>query len=80
MSLTTPAARRDLSYHLHPSTNLSTVQTEGPLVIARGDGVARLLELGYQRASRFTWVETARATWSALRALEAGGVRSASSR
>ena len=50
------------------------------LQIARGDGVARLLELGYQRASRFTWVETARATWSALRALEAGGVRSASSR
>ena len=39
MSLTTPAARRDLSFHLHPSTNLRTVQTEGPLVIARGDGV-----------------------------------------
>ena len=39
MSLTTPAARRDLSFHLHPSTNLRTVQTEGPLVIARGEGV-----------------------------------------
>ena len=39
MSLTTPAARRDLSYHLHPATNLRTVQTEGPLVITRGDGV-----------------------------------------
>jgi hypothetical protein len=35
MSLTTPAARRDLSFHLHPSTNLRTVQTEGPLVITR---------------------------------------------
>ncbi|MBK7473643.1 MAG: aspartate aminotransferase family protein [Betaproteobacteria bacterium] len=39
MSLTTPAARRDLAFHLHPATNLRTVQTEGPLVIARGDGV-----------------------------------------
>ncbi len=39
MSLTTPAARRDLSYHLHPATNLRSVQTEGPLVITRGDGV-----------------------------------------
>jgi 4-aminobutyrate--pyruvate transaminase len=39
MSLTTPAARRDLAYHLHPSTNLRSVQTEGPLVIARGEGV-----------------------------------------
>ncbi len=39
MSLTTPAARRDLSYHLHPATNLRSVQSEGPLVITRGDGV-----------------------------------------
>jgi 4-aminobutyrate---pyruvate transaminase len=39
MSLTTPAARRDLSYHLHPSTNLRSVEKEGPLVIVRGDGV-----------------------------------------
>jgi len=39
MSPTTPAARRALSFHLHPSTNLRTVQTEGPLVITRGEGV-----------------------------------------
>ena len=39
MSLTTPAARRDLSFHLHPSTNLRSVQSEGPLVITRGEGV-----------------------------------------
>ena len=39
MSLTTPAARRDLAYHLHPSTNLRPVQSEGPLVITRGEGV-----------------------------------------
>ena len=39
MSLTTPAARRDLSFHLHPATNLRSVQSEGPLVITRGDGV-----------------------------------------
>jgi 4-aminobutyrate--pyruvate transaminase len=39
MSLTTPAARRDLAFHLHPSTNLRQVQTEGPLVITRGEGV-----------------------------------------
>ena len=39
MSLTTPAARRDIAYHLHPSTNLRLVKEEGPLVIARGEGV-----------------------------------------
>jgi 4-aminobutyrate--pyruvate transaminase len=39
MSLTTPAARRDLIFHLHPSSNLRSVQTEGPLVITRGEGV-----------------------------------------
>src|SRR3954471_1624032 len=39
MSLTSPAARRDLAFHLHPSTNLRQVETEGPLVITRGDGV-----------------------------------------
>ena len=39
MSLTTSAARRDLTYHLHPTTNLRAVQTDGPLVITRGDGV-----------------------------------------
>jgi 4-aminobutyrate--pyruvate transaminase len=39
MSLDTPAARRDLAFHLHPSTNLRQVRTEGPLVITRGDGV-----------------------------------------
>ena len=39
MSLTTPAARRDIAFHLHPSTNLRLVRDEGPLVIARGEGV-----------------------------------------
>jgi len=39
MSLITPAARRDLSFHLHPATNLRSVQAEGPLVITRGEGV-----------------------------------------
>ncbi len=39
MSLNTPAARRDQSFHLHPSTNLRAVQKEGPLVITRGEGV-----------------------------------------
>ena len=39
MSLNTPAARRDKSYHLHPATNLRSVEREGPLVITRGEGV-----------------------------------------
>jgi len=39
MPLDTPAARRDQSFHLHPSTNLRLVQKEGPLVITRGEGV-----------------------------------------
>jgi len=38
MSQTTAAAR-DQSFHLHPATNLRAVQTEGPLVITRGEGV-----------------------------------------
>jgi len=33
------AAVRDMTYHLHPSSNLAVVQSEGPLVISRGDGV-----------------------------------------
>jgi len=33
------AAQRDMTYHLHPSSNLAAVQSEGPLVISRGDGV-----------------------------------------
>jgi 4-aminobutyrate--pyruvate transaminase len=39
MSTSTPAARRDLSFHVHPATNLRAVQDEGPLVITRGQGV-----------------------------------------
>ncbi len=39
MSLNTPAARRDQSFHLHPATNLRAAQKEGPLVITRGAGV-----------------------------------------
>ena len=39
MSLNTAAGRRDQSFHLHPATNLRTVQTEGPFVITRGEGV-----------------------------------------
>jgi 4-aminobutyrate--pyruvate transaminase len=39
MSLNTPAARRDQSFHLHPATDLRAVQKEGPLVISRGEGV-----------------------------------------
>src|SRR6185436_13073154 len=39
MPLTSAAARRDVAYLLHPSTNLRQLQTEGPLVITRGDGV-----------------------------------------
>ena len=42
----TPAAQRDLAYHLHPSTNLRQVETEGPLVITRGDGVYVIDEYG----------------------------------
>ena len=39
MSLNTPAARRDQSFHLQPATNLRALQKEGPLVITRGEGV-----------------------------------------
>ncbi|MBP6815654.1 MAG: hypothetical protein KA169_12240, partial [Burkholderiaceae bacterium] len=40
------AAQRDMTYHLHPSSNLAAVQTEGPLVISRGDGVYVIDEHG----------------------------------
>ncbi|HZP87311.1 MAG TPA: aminotransferase, partial [Burkholderiales bacterium] len=39
MSISTPAAQRDLAFHLHPSTNLRALHKDGPLVITRGDGV-----------------------------------------
>ena len=34
-----PAARRDAQHHLHPYTQLRTLEREGPLVIVRGQGV-----------------------------------------
>ncbi len=40
------AAQRDLSHHLHPVTNLAQVQSEGPLVIVRGEGVYVIDEAG----------------------------------
>jgi len=42
----TPAEKRDLRYHLHPSTNLRQLESDGPLVITRGDGVYVLDEQG----------------------------------
>src|SRR4030095_7947782 len=38
MSLNTPAARRDQSFHLHPATNLRAAQKGGALVITRREG------------------------------------------
>ena len=33
------ARARDIAYHLHPYTNASVHEKEGPLVIARGEGI-----------------------------------------
>src|SRR5579862_4830386 len=35
----TPSARRDIATSIHPYTNLKLHQTDGPLVMAEGDGV-----------------------------------------
>ncbi len=40
------AAMRDMTYHLHPSSNLAAVQADGPLVISRGEGVYVFDEAG----------------------------------
>jgi 4-aminobutyrate--pyruvate transaminase len=37
--MTTPSARRDIAYQLHPFTNLHRHQSEGPLVITSGKGI-----------------------------------------
>jgi 4-aminobutyrate--pyruvate transaminase len=42
----TAAARRDVSHHLHPYTQLRQLEREGPLVIVRGDGVHVIDEHG----------------------------------
>jgi len=42
----TPAARRDIAHHLHPYTQLRQLESEGPLVIVRGDGVHVIDEHG----------------------------------
>ncbi|MGE0310240.1 MAG: aminotransferase [Lautropia sp.] len=39
-------ARKDVSYHLHPYTNLRQLERDGPLVIVRGDGVRVFDEAG----------------------------------
>jgi 4-aminobutyrate--pyruvate transaminase len=33
------AAARDIAYHLHPFTNLSTHEERGPFIVTKGDGV-----------------------------------------
>jgi 4-aminobutyrate--pyruvate transaminase len=33
------AAARDIAYHLHPFTNMHRLESEGPFVITRGDGI-----------------------------------------
>jgi len=42
----TAAARRDVSHHLHPYTQLRQLERDGPLVIVRGDGVHVIDEQG----------------------------------
>ena len=37
--LANSAQARDVAHHIHPQTNLKTLQTDGPLVITKGDGV-----------------------------------------
>ena len=40
------AVSRDIAYHIHPYTNLKTHQTQGPLVMTRGEGVRVFDETG----------------------------------
>ncbi|HJO96992.1 MAG: aspartate aminotransferase family protein [Rhodospirillales bacterium] len=40
------AGSRDIAYHIHPYTNLKAHQTQGPLVITRGEGVRVFDETG----------------------------------
>ena len=40
------AASRDIAYHIHPYTNLKAHQSQGPLVITRGEGVRVFDEIG----------------------------------
>ncbi len=50
-------ARKDLSYHLHPYTNLRQLERDGPLVIVRGEGVRVFDEAGnaYLEAMAGLW-------------------------
>ncbi len=41
-----PAGRSDIAHHLHPYTQLRTLEQEGPLVIVKGDGVHVIDENG----------------------------------
>lgn len=42
----TPAAQADIAHHLHPYTQLRTLEQDGPLVIVQGDGVHVVDERG----------------------------------
>ena len=40
------AVARDIAHHIHPQTNLVRLKEEGPLVIARGEGIRVFDEAG----------------------------------
>ena len=37
---------RDIAYHMHPFTNMRRLESEGPFVIMRGDGIRVFDEAG----------------------------------
>jgi 4-aminobutyrate--pyruvate transaminase len=40
------AAARDIAYHMHPFTNMRRLESEGPFVITRGEGIQVYDEAG----------------------------------
>ena len=63
MSLNTPAARRDQSFHLHPSTNLRAVQREGLLVITVHGRREDLWERTQHKTVKSSEWDRVRAAW-----------------
>jgi len=53
------AVARDIAHHIHPQTNLVRLKEEGPLVIARGEGIRVFDEAGN------AYIETVAGLWCA---------------
>jgi 4-aminobutyrate--pyruvate transaminase len=60
---------RDIAYHMHPFTNMRRLESEGPFVVMRGDGIRVYDESGrrYIDAMAGLWCASSPSNWCSAR-------------